>query len=571
MFKASEGIRVGRLTRILSRYKLPVKLLRQKLQHLSNTASKNDNRRYGFVSYYHPADGFGFVVEDGKEGSTFRFTAADIMTDGTPKTRCYEPVSFEVNQAHGRLMAMRLQTPDGQKLEYYHQNSNITPKRRLQRYVLEDMDRRHIGIITRFDPKNGWGSVTPDKRHMKNLAFNVDDLLTTGKRKIREDSRVEFDVLPCPEREMDMAKRISRPGGGLITYETQDIGRMKRMLGAMYREEDEYANVVDSGDRRRGFISEWNPDRGYGFASLLEKPEQRVLVTADTCHMYGTRQLRHYEEVDFDIAPYEDESKLRALHVTAPELKVLRYDWPSNMQLFSKDKQRPKTFESGSTVYFGEVAVVAWDSAWGLLQTRDPEINPIFFHPKDLVVTDTKAVRRRSIVEFKVRKEMVLKDDGETEELQLRAHAITAPGGRPLTYSVSYVGDFYRKLNQATSMALPEIPIGSKDERHEGLIVAFDSVKQMGHLELLYPPDGKRHAHLILLYEDLKLPKQRTQQAKFEQLTSVMGKLVGCHVTFSVSGFDPDGVNTWVNRKAVNICSFGMDIVDPNFKLELHL
>ena len=42
---------------------------------------------------------------------------------------------------------------------------------------------------------------------------------------------------------------------------------------------------------------------------------------------------------------------------------------------------------------------------------------------------------------------MVLNDDGETEELQLRAHSITAPGGRPLTYSVSYVGDFYRKLN----------------------------------------------------------------------------------------------------------------------------
>lgn len=136
--------------------------------------------------------------------------------------------------------------------------------------------------------------------------------------------------------------QITRPGGHLITAEWGVLGNRRRYLGALYQSHDEYASIAPEYrvNRKRGYIAQTEPDKMYGFILIIDDQSQSNIihenadgntpntllnVHIDECHMIGARKLRRFMEVEFVIDIDNQTGRKMATHVTAPDLRLLRY------------------------------------------------------------------------------------------------------------------------------------------------------------------------------------------------------------------------------------------------------
>ncbi|ETO02750.1 hypothetical protein RFI_34663 [Reticulomyxa filosa] len=244
-------------------------------------------------------------------------------------------------------IANDISAPGSKPLVYSHKNLSLKWKDRTSR--LSQLNRtgmeRYKGVyvgMRKIEQGKKCGEIVPDQAGYQAVKFELEELQTTGTLGLSLYSEVEFYVRPnkkkrrtrnTDEREEDWAYCITRPGGGLITYEQQTAGVIRRQLGLVY----ENIHLNNSGDeakailpamycdsRQQGYVHSFDSHLLYGYVITFSPPFRSVFFHIDDCHISGKRAIRRWTWVEFVIVLQHNTRHSRAVHVTGPNQTVLQ-------------------------------------------------------------------------------------------------------------------------------------------------------------------------------------------------------------------------------------------------------
>ncbi|ETO18362.1 hypothetical protein RFI_18914 [Reticulomyxa filosa] len=478
----------------------------------------------GYIAYFNLENMCGFAVKDDEPENTYQFNALEIYSINVPRVRIFQQVSFSAQKyKENKLLARNIAARNGDPIDFSHKNYMIPKEKRRKHLSMlskSSLTTRFKGMIycivqtlnlTRLNSKFCMFVFSLIRYLLKTTKRQNTNTKTTGREHVRPWSEVEFYVKklkPTKKKPIvEEAIAITRPGGGLITWEIKQIGTLRRVLGNVYGTNDRSTHLTmtqhNQFQRKEGYVSRYNHDDLYGFIIPFNDPTQEVFVHIDNCHIFGKRALRRFTHVEFEIANPNEvnlQGRLQAIHVSGPQQTVLRYNSDNHYLPLSLCTDRDMLSVSQFTRYVGEVYKPFRPAEWFFIKPNNYGAAPVLAYYQDIQVLPMFAMNRQDVLPGDFVEFSVLRD--EKVGTMTRVFNVSGGGGKPVVAEGLLYGSYLRSRIHLFDSALPDCPFTLPGEPIDGWIANFDPVTQTGRIEvrLCILQCLHTHTHAILLF-----------------------------------------------------------------------
>ena len=530
-------------------------------------------RHQGYVSYFNFSNMFGFVVRNDMPGREYYFHASDIMAETHSQVRPFQLVEFSTYETNNtNLLARDITAPGGDHIIFNHQNLRLKQHERSKRLSMlpNSLVERYTGIVIKgVDQTNTRGAICPNSVGYDIVHFHISELQTTGIERIDRLSEVEFYVRET-KTSKDNALCITRHNQQLITSEHRETGCIRRQLGAMYNQSDVYACIPDSftDNRIRGYICAYDHKKLFGFITPFESESlssssssfQNVFVHIDDCHIVGKRALRRFEEVEFAKVIDKKTNQFKAVHVTAPDKKLLKfisdnhYIDPSLRNQFlpissSSSSSSSSDFGKNANVFQGQVVVTPKGKDWFLIQPDLMGYKNLISYKNRMHYIGVRSVKEGDFVLFKVREQLMNPKGKKNNQKLFEAYDITAGGNKPRCLGYGPYRDYLlTKLNCPTlkQHEMPEAPFIAMNETVHGYVAQFNFYTKQGLIEVDNPKTNERFRKVLFSLSDAVIGKRL--EAEWDQIALYNGQEVSFQIVENTAN-NINGTSTEMKEK----------------------
>ena len=468
-------------------------------------------------------ESIGFIVRNDQPDKEYLFHVDDLKSEDIECVRQYQQVEFEIMDGSPYKKAKHITAPCRIPLKYNHRNSAVNKELRTQRLSQlqhQSPNQRHTGIVESVNLEQKNGFIIPTRIYCDLIYFDFSEIHSTGIARVEANDFVSFCVANGGRR--DVALSIRRSDNGLITFEDYTVGNIRRSLGNAYGKEDKFANVAPQylDNRYRGYIIHRHADGLLGYILVFDDDnamrDELVSVHVDNCHMFGNRKLRRFQEIEFCIECNVDHRyKFKAVHVTAPNLHILRYDEENHllnavndkaMMLSGYDKEECEMQQRFDGIV---TKIKRCNEDLSRLYELTPNTyghKRIYAHNSEIRTVGNKALRTGDAVEYHV------------DYRQQRAFHVTAQGGHPFLceHSNSEYSKYLRsKLHLCTFRRDFEVYDG---DFAQGFITSFDGLSECGTIEVIARKDV-RYKNILFHAKDAdkrRLHRIKNQKVSFD-------------------------------------------------------
>jgi len=263
-------------------------------------------RFVGYCIAWNPPKKIGLVLDE-DSNQQYEVKAENILAvdDQNNRLHCLEKVEFSlIPDDDDELQACYVTKPGLKRIQHIWRSSQ---RRGKEAPVTE---ARHIGYVEKYEKKHH-GFIVFKTENFRNIYFPEKELQTTGEKMILEGSEIEFDVRLKDGK--TQAQNITRPGGGLITYETDILGKMLRET--CIKLENKKALEPNAEVRVRGIVGVWHGRDERGILWPLDG-SLRIHCKAEDITSTGFKMLQPQTEVEFSVV--KENNDLKAKNVTGP-------------------------------------------------------------------------------------------------------------------------------------------------------------------------------------------------------------------------------------------------------------
>jgi len=271
------------------------------------------NRLKGYLFEWDEEKGVGVVAVTNKktmEGKDVHVTKADLMLhDEQKRCRVNEPVELTV-ESGSKLVGKYVCAPEGKKLHY---DTLKDPKAKKVVDRKKVKDKRYMGYVKSWNWKHGYGTLLFSKKGEDYRTVRVSSaaLRCTGMQHVRVDDAVEFSIRFVGG--IMTGRNITRPGGGVLTYERGILGRTLRMGDKLQKDRPE---LKVSDDRIKGLVESFSNDKGCGFIIPMMKDDyyRHVPVVGNEIKATGFKLLHRGMKVTFSTGNMKDDDGYEKVH-----------------------------------------------------------------------------------------------------------------------------------------------------------------------------------------------------------------------------------------------------------------
>jgi len=271
------------------------------------------NRMQGYLFKWDEEKGNGVITitnDKTLEGQDVHVIKEDfILHDEQKMCRVNQQVELTV-ELGSRLVGKYVCGPGGKKL-HYDTLTNPEAKKVVDRK--KDKDTRFLGYVKSWSWKQGYGTLSfakkgDDYRHVR---VSSAALRCSGMQHVRVDDAVEFTVRFVGG--VMTGRNVTRPGGGVITYERGILGRTLRMGDKLQKDRPE---LKESEDRIKGLVESFSNDKGYGFIIPQMKDDyyRHVPVVGNEIKATGFKLLRPGSKVTFSTGKMKGSDGIEKVH-----------------------------------------------------------------------------------------------------------------------------------------------------------------------------------------------------------------------------------------------------------------
>jgi len=271
------------------------------------------NRVEGYIFDWDEEKGKGVVAVTNKktmEGKDVHITKADLILHDEQKTcRVNQRVELTVKLG-SKLTGKYVTAPDSKKL-YYDTLTDPKAKTVIDRKT--DKEKRFLGYVKSWNWKKGFGRISFAKKGQdyRPVRVNASALRCSGMQHVRVDDAVEFSVRNAGG--IMTGRNVTRPGGGVFTYERGILGRTLRMGDKLQKDRPE---LEESEDRIKGMVESFSNDKGVGYIIPLKKDKyyRHVPVVGNEIQATGFKLLRPGSRVTFSTGMMKDDDGIEKVH-----------------------------------------------------------------------------------------------------------------------------------------------------------------------------------------------------------------------------------------------------------------
>jgi len=271
------------------------------------------NRMEGYLYEWDEKKGKGVVAiinEKTMDSKDVHVKKADFILHDEQKTiRVNQQLELTV-VAGKRCVGTYICAPGGNKLHY---DTLTDPKATKVVDRKTDKKKRFQGYVRSWSWKQGYGTLSFAKKGQdyRHIRVSSPALKCTGMQHVRIGEAVEFSVRPVGS--IMTAINVTRPGGGVLTYERGILGRTLRMGDKLQKDRPE---VEESEDRIKGMVESFSNDKGVGYIIPLMADDyyRHVPVVGNEIQATGFKLLRPGSEVTFSTEKMKGDDGIERVH-----------------------------------------------------------------------------------------------------------------------------------------------------------------------------------------------------------------------------------------------------------------
>jgi len=265
-------------------------------------AEAEEDRRTGWCSKWNDIENEGLLVDDAT-GEEHPVLPDDILSADQQRLHVFETLEYTLMEEDGIVRARYITKPDKVEIRFQWRVS----QRRGREPPINKT--RYVGYIERLEKHHGFVVFKTEK--FKNMYFAVKELQTTGSKTVPYGCEVEFSVKRSKDGKKQ-AKNLTRVGGGLMTVETGELGRMLRENNTKRQDKPD---LKPTEEVQTGVVGNWFSRMQTGHIWPCDGSKV-IRCKADDIVSGGLKMLAENSTVEFIVVQEDDH--LWAKKVTGP-------------------------------------------------------------------------------------------------------------------------------------------------------------------------------------------------------------------------------------------------------------